>query len=109
MSNIRKISDPFTIFCETKTTIVKGVIQKKKIYKDTKGQEYEKVNGKFQPIRLIAPVSTFEMENNNNVLFICCVLSIITMIFLFGVSIGSMRSYHKSKISKEDKIVDHVA
>jgi hypothetical protein len=109
MSNIRKISDPDTIFCETKTTIVKGVIQKKKVWKNVKGQEYEKVNGKFQPIRLIAPVSTFEMENNNNVLFICCVLSIITMIFLFGVSVGSMRSYHKSKSMKEDKIVDHMA
>jgi hypothetical protein len=106
MSNIRKCSDPPTIFCETKTTIVKGNIQKKKIWKSTNGQEYEKINGKFQLVKMITPLSHCEMENNNNnMLFICCILSVVTMIFLFGVSVGSMRSYHKARKVEEINIL----
>jgi hypothetical protein len=102
MSNIRKISDLPFVFCETKTTIVKGSIQKKKVWKDVRGQEYEKINGKFQLVKMSTPLSHCEMENNNNnMLFICCILSVVTMIFLFGVSVGSMRSYHKARKVEE--------
>jgi len=112
MSNIRKCSDSPTIFSQTKVTIVNGNIQRKLIWKDTIGHEYEKINGKFKIIPKAFSQTkydyvsnyVYEQENGTNILAICCVISVITMIFLFGIAVGSLKS--KDVVNKNpEKII----
>ncbi len=97
MSNIFRLSDPPTVHAQTKTTIVDGVIQRKLVWKDTRGHEYEKVNGKLQlpgckQVQIVEPVAQPEFD----MLLFCCALSVLTMIFLCGVAVGTIRRNHSN-------------
>lgn len=107
----RTLYDPPTIYQTTKTTIVHGVIQRKDIWKDTKGNEYNKLNGKFTPmINQVkhVPRTFLEMEqeltSSFDFLTICIIVGFLFLIFLCGLLVGSSRKRShckKKKISKK--------
>jgi len=108
---LRTLYDPPTIYQTTKTTIVHGVIQRKDIWKDTKGNEYNKLNGKFTPMLnqvKHVPRTFLEMEqeltSSFDLLTVCIIIGFLLIVFLCGFLVGSSRkgSHRKKKATHKE-------
>jgi hypothetical protein len=107
---MKTIHDSPTIHSFVKTTIEKGIVKRTVFWKDTMGNNYDKINGVFVPKNPPPPKyvvyqsspSSQNSENNTNVsqqtventeLFIfCCLVSIVVLSFLGGFFLGILRT-----------------
>jgi hypothetical protein len=98
MSNIRSLRDVPSIKLQTKTLIVNGVIHRKDSWKDTYGNEYEKVNGKYQLLK--NPKVTQDDNDEFTIMICCCIICVLTIVFLLGMSVGSIKMKRIQNVEK---------